>query len=131
MSLGKRLKELRVELHLNRPQMGELLQITRHAVYKYESDEIVPTLSKLIHIAERANVCLDWLLTGIGHKYRALEQPNGNRLVELSPEEQDLISFIRTHEQYRILFEKYKNTERAKNELNAELRNLDAPSLDR
>lgn len=131
MSLGKRLKEIRLEMNMNRPQMGELLHITRHAIFKYEADEILPALPKLILIAERANVHLDWLLAGIGPKYRAIEQENGKRLVELDTAEQNLITFIRANEQYMILFEKYRNTALAKNELSAELRNLDLPSSDR
>ena len=52
MTLGERILQKRKECGLSQENLGEKLDVTRQTVYKWESDQAVPELDKLITLAQ-------------------------------------------------------------------------------
>ena len=61
MSFGTNLKKSRTEKGYTQEQFSELLGVSRQAVSLWESDSGYPEVEKLLYIAEKLNVSLDWL----------------------------------------------------------------------
>lgn len=62
MSFAGHLKQLRKERGLTQESLAEMLDVSRQAVSKWESETGFPEVDKLILIAKEFNVKLDWLL---------------------------------------------------------------------
>ena len=71
ISIGKRLKEARLNQHLKQQQLADLLGISVSYVKNVERGK-KPSLSYLQSVVEHCHVSYDWLLTG-------QESPYGNR----------------------------------------------------
>lgn len=66
----KRLSESRQAAGLSNDQeaIAKELDVWQSAVTKWKTGKGLPTLSKAIEIANKAGVCVDWLLTGRGQR---------------------------------------------------------------
>ncbi len=62
MTLGERILQKRKECGLSQESLGEKLDVTRQTVYKWESDQAVPELDKLITLARIFGVGVGWLI---------------------------------------------------------------------
>ncbi len=62
MTLGERILQKRKECGLSQESLGEKLDVTRQTVYKWESDQAVPELDKLITLARIFGVRVGWLI---------------------------------------------------------------------
>lgn len=62
MSLGKNIQYLRKQKRITQEQMAERMSVSRQTVSKWESDEIVPELNRLIALSEMFSCKLDALL---------------------------------------------------------------------
>ena len=62
MTLGERILKKRKECGLSQESLGSKLEVSRQTVYKWESDQAVPELPKLIAMAEIFNVKVGWLV---------------------------------------------------------------------
>lgn len=62
MTLGERILQKRKECGLSQEGLGEKLDVTRQTVYKWESDQAVPELDKLITLAQIFGVGVGWLI---------------------------------------------------------------------
>lgn len=62
MTLGERILCKRKECGLSQEGLGEKLDVTRQTVYKWESDQAVPDLDKLIKLAQIFGVRVGWLI---------------------------------------------------------------------
>ena len=62
MSFSENLRAVRKEKNLSQEQLAELLDVSRQAVSKWESEGGYPETEKLILIAQKLNVSLDSLL---------------------------------------------------------------------
>lgn len=62
MTLGERILQKRKECGLSQEGLGEKLEVTRQTVYKWESDQAVPELDKLITLAQIFGVRVGWLI---------------------------------------------------------------------
>lgn len=62
MTLGERILQKRKECGLSQESLGEKLGVTRQTVYKWESDQAVPELDKLITLARIFGVGVGWLI---------------------------------------------------------------------
>ncbi len=62
MTLGERILQKRKECGLSQENLGEKLDVTRQTVYKWESDQAVPDLDKLIRLAQIFGVRVGWLI---------------------------------------------------------------------
>lgn len=70
MTFGEKLKGLRKEKCYSQEEMAELLEVSRQAVSKWESDRGIPEIDKLLQISNMFGVTLDYLLKS--------ESPDGN-----------------------------------------------------
>jgi transcriptional regulator with XRE-family HTH domain len=64
MTLGERIKFRREKLGLTRNQLAEVSGLSRHLIYKYESDLHDPSLFNATCIADALGVSLDYLARG-------------------------------------------------------------------
>lgn len=64
MTLGERISKLRKAKSLSQEELASVLDISRQAVYKWESDQSVPELEKLVALSNIFNVSLDELVKG-------------------------------------------------------------------
>jgi transcriptional regulator with XRE-family HTH domain len=74
-SLGERIKEIRVKLHLSQQEFAELIGVkTKMSISNFEKNERSPSFENLISIAKLGNVTVDWLLTGKSLDNKELRQ---------------------------------------------------------
>lgn len=64
MSLGQRITELRTEQKLSQNQLAKLMEVSRQAVSKWETDQSAPDSIKMIHLAEVLDTDIEYLTTG-------------------------------------------------------------------
>lgn len=62
MTIGQRIAEIRNSFFLSQEAFGEILGVTRQTVSKWETDQTLPELSKLVLISRRFSVTTDSLL---------------------------------------------------------------------
>lgn len=62
MTLGEKIYRLRTEKGLSQEALGEALKVSRQSVSKWETDQSVPELDKLVAISEFFHVTTDYLL---------------------------------------------------------------------
>ena len=64
MSLGERIYKLRTEKNLSQDMLAEMLEVSRQSVSKWENNNTVPDLEKLLKLSEIFDVSLDELVKG-------------------------------------------------------------------
>ena len=64
MTIGDRIKGKRKSQGLSQETLGDMLNVSRQTVYKWETNQSVPELDKLLRIAELFDVSIGWLTTG-------------------------------------------------------------------
>lgn len=64
MTLGENIQQLRKSHGLSQDALAEHLDVSRQAVSKWERDEAVPELDKLVALSQTFEVTLDELVTG-------------------------------------------------------------------
>jgi len=62
MVFSKRLKQLRNEKNITQSQLAQILSMNIRSIRKYEAEEMEPTLSVLIAIADYFKVSIDYLV---------------------------------------------------------------------
>lgn len=62
MSLGKNIQYLRKQKQITQEQLAEKMSVSRQTVSKWESDEIVPELGKIITLSDIFSCKLDVLV---------------------------------------------------------------------
>ena len=62
MTMGEKIAKLRKDNNLTQEQLAELLQVSRQAVSKWESDAAFPDTKKLILLSKKFSCSLDYLL---------------------------------------------------------------------
>ena len=67
-SLGKRIKELRLQRGLNQEELGEKVKLTNSQISTFETGARGVTLDNLILIAQALSTSLDYLIFGKGEK---------------------------------------------------------------
>ena len=68
--LAKRIRFLRQSLGMNQVQLADKLGVTKQSVSNWENDNIVPSIDKLVKIADFFSVSADYLL-GRDHMERS------------------------------------------------------------
>lgn len=51
MTLGQRIQQLRVSAGLSQEELSEKLRTTRQAVSKWELDQAIPEIGKIVHMS--------------------------------------------------------------------------------
>ena len=69
MSIGKRIKELKMYFHLTSGEMAEKMSIPVRTIGSYERDEAQPGPKFLNALIEHYYVNINWLLTGKGNMF--------------------------------------------------------------
>lgn len=69
MTIGSRIKKIRVEAELNQTEFAEKLNLSKSSISLAESDKTVLSKRVLIDICEKFNVNRTWLETGSGDPY--------------------------------------------------------------
>jgi len=64
MTIGQRITERRKQKGLSQEALGDIMDVSRQAVSKWESDETVPELEKLIKLSAVFDVSVGWLING-------------------------------------------------------------------
>lgn len=64
MSIGERIIELRNQNGMTQYQLSKLMNVSRQAVSKWESDQSSPDTLNLIHLAEILDTDIEYLATG-------------------------------------------------------------------
>ena len=62
MTFGKIVQDIRKSSSLSQEEFGELFNVTRQSVSKWETDAAMPELDTLIKIADYSNLSIDYLL---------------------------------------------------------------------
>ncbi len=74
MGFGNNLKLIRKEKNLTQEQLAEMLEVSRQAVSKWESDSGYPETEKLLMMAEKLDVSLDFLMGHTPQEQLAAEE---------------------------------------------------------
>ena len=64
MSIGQRISELRVKHGMTQYDLAKVMEVSRQAVSKWESDQSTPNPVKLIQLADVLDTDLEYLSTG-------------------------------------------------------------------
>ena len=62
MSLGKNIQYLRKQKKVTQEQLSEIMSVSRQTISRWEADEIIPELNKLVALSEVFNCKLDELV---------------------------------------------------------------------
>ena len=62
MTVGQRILQKRKEAGLSQEALGEMLGVSRQAIYKWESDSTLPEIEKLVALSRIFSVTVGWLL---------------------------------------------------------------------
>ncbi len=63
MTLGERIAQKRKAAGLSQEALGEIIGVSRQAIYKWESDQAVPELDKLIQLSKVFEISVGWLVS--------------------------------------------------------------------
>ena len=64
MSIGERITELRKVQNISQGQLAELMEVSRQAVSKWETDQASPDTIRLIKLADVLDTDVEYLATG-------------------------------------------------------------------
>ncbi|MBP3399269.1 MAG: helix-turn-helix transcriptional regulator [Erysipelotrichaceae bacterium] len=64
MNLGKKIYEQRIKKNLSQEDLANLLNVSRQSVSKWENNNTVPDLEKMIKLSEIFEISLDELVKG-------------------------------------------------------------------
>ena len=81
MTLGEKIFNLRTEKGFSQETLGEKLGVSRQSVSKWETDQSVPELDKIVAISEVFGVSTDYLLKEKEEMYWEKEGPREKELV--------------------------------------------------
>ena len=64
MSIGERITELRTQNNMTQYELAKIMNVSRQAVSKWESDKAAPDVMNLIHLADILDSDVEYLATG-------------------------------------------------------------------
>ena len=79
MNIGERIYELRRKNSMSQEDLAEKMNVSRQSISKWESNQSVPEVEKLIQLSNIFNVSTDWILKGENSK-KQTSQSNKNNL---------------------------------------------------
>ena len=77
MTLGEKIYRLRIERGLSQEAFGEMLNVSRQSVSKWETDQSLPELDKVVAISEMFGVSTDYLLKESEEDFAGSANGNG------------------------------------------------------
>ncbi len=79
MNIGERIYELRRKNSMSQEDLAEKMNVSRQSISKWESNQSVPEVEKIIQLSNIFNVSTDWILKGENSK-KQTSQSNKNNL---------------------------------------------------
>lgn len=80
MTLGDAIYNLRADSNLSQDQFAKLFGVSQQSVQKWENNESIPELSKIIKISKHFGVSLDALI--LGNNNRVVEEMKGTKQIK-------------------------------------------------
>ena len=80
MTLGKAINNLRSDANLSQEQFASLFDVSQQSVQKWEYEESVPSLDKIVQISKYFGVSLDALI--LGNDNRIVEEMKNTKLIK-------------------------------------------------
>ncbi len=65
MTTGERIQKQRKKKNFTQEQFAEMLGVTRQAVSKWESDQSLPEIDKIMALSDLFEVSTDYILKGV------------------------------------------------------------------
>ncbi len=79
MNIGERIYELRRKNSMSQEDLAEKMNVSRQSISKWESNQSVPEVEKIVQLSNILNVSTDWILKGENSK-KQTSQSNKNNL---------------------------------------------------
>lgn len=96
MTLGEKLLQLRQKSGLSQDKVAEMLKVSRQAVSKWERDEAIPDVDKIIGLSNLFNVTTDYILKEQPEEEQQKEERQQKREATHKPDLfQKVLSFIK------------------------------------
>lgn len=73
---GERLRGVRVKNNLSQEQLGEMMNVSRQSISKWENGDTYPEIDKIIYISELFGTTLDYLIKGKKSNCHVVESIN-------------------------------------------------------
>ena len=64
MTVGERIKALRVDKHISQEELADLINVSRQTISKWEQDSVVPDSNNILLLCNYFNVSADYILNG-------------------------------------------------------------------
>ena len=90
MTIGQRIAQMRKENNLSQEALGEALGVSRQSISKWESNNALPEIEKLIAMSKLFSVSVGWLL-GVEETEQRAEADEGG-VAECAPEDSGELS---------------------------------------
>ncbi|MCC5911785.1 MAG: helix-turn-helix transcriptional regulator [Clostridiaceae bacterium] len=94
ITLGKRLKYLRIEMDLSQQNLSDELCIPRSTISSWESDSRIPELSAIIELSDYFNVSIDYLVGKSSMKSYVASKSSNESPYKAIFDDLELIDFI-------------------------------------
>ena len=82
MNIGNQLYELRKKANLSQEEVASRLNVTRQTISKWETNQSMPDLDKIVPLCELYGISADSLLKGVPEKQEKLELPKEPQIKE-------------------------------------------------
>lgn len=89
MTVGQKIAQKRKEQNLSQEALGDQMGVSRQAIYKWESDQALPEIDKLVTLSKLFSVSVGWLL---GVEEESASEPQ--KEAELSEAQLKMVSQI-------------------------------------
>ena len=101
MTLGEKIYKLRAAKGLSQETFGERLGVSRQSVSKWETDQSVPELEKIVAISESFGVTTDYLLKDKEDRTNKTENPVEEENRSTANTNSYIINTVRPHYEYK------------------------------
>lgn len=81
MNISDRIQNLRKVKGISQEELADKVGVSRQAVSKWESEQSIPDLDKVIIMSDYFSVTTDYILKGIENSEQSVKKPNANIFV--------------------------------------------------
>lgn len=110
MTIGNRIRELRISKNMSQKGLSELIDVSKSAISKYESDSLEPNIRVQIALAEAFNVTIDYLIGYSDENALAKSDDNITKMIELYKELNENNRILALAKMIELLNEQSKRT---------------------
>lgn len=110
MTIGNRIRELRISKNMSQKELSELIDVSKSAISKYESESLEPNIRVQIALAEAFNVTIDYLIGYSDENTLAKSDDNITKMIELYKELNENNRILALAKMIELLNEQSKRT---------------------